>query len=204
MNKLFNLKELLSIPRVYSFFVEIIGGKVRSVYINQYVKPKSDSSILDIGCGPADALDYLPLGVDYVGFDLSEKYINSAKKRFGNRGKFYCKKVTSDAIETFNKFDIVLATGVLHHLNDNEALELFELAKSTMKPSGKLVTFDGCFIEGQSGIAQYLLRRDRGCYVRHKEEYLAIANKVFPQVKVSIRDDLLRLPYTHIILECSL
>lgn len=202
MKEKFSLNKVLSIPVIYSFFAKIIGRDFRATYVAQYVKPKPDSSILDIGCGPADILDYLPLGVDYVGFDLSAKYIESAQKRFGTRGEFYCKKVTSDAIKNLEGFDIVLATGVVHHLSDGEALQLFELARSTMKSSGRLITFDGCFEEGQSHIARYLLQRDRGCYVRNQEEYLAIAKKVFPKIEVTIHHDLLRLPYTHIVMEC--
>jgi cyclopropane fatty-acyl-phospholipid synthase-like methyltransferase len=203
VNEKLNFKRVLSIPSIYSFFVNIMGKNFRATYVNQYIKPKINSSILDIGCGPADTLAYLPLGVDYVGFDFSEKYIKSAKKRFRNRGRFYCKKVSSDAIKYRGKFDIVLSTGVLHHLSDDEALQMFELAKSTMKSSGRFITFDGCFYEGQSRIARYLLQRDRGCYVRNQEGYLTIAKKVFPKIDVIIRHDLLRFPYTHIIMECT-
>jgi hypothetical protein len=91
----------------------------------------------------------------------------------------------------------------LHHLADDEALALLRLARAALKPGGRFVTFDGCLVDGQSAFARFLLRRDRGRFVRHRDDYLRLASRVFPNVTASVRHDLLRLPYTHIILECS-
>src|SRR5205823_7002829 len=95
------------------------------------------------------------------------------------------------------------ATGVLHHLDDKEAIDLFQVARAALKPGGKLITFDGCFCEGQSRIARYLLERDRGKFVRTAEAYVALARKAFENVEVTLRHDLLRLPYSHIIMKCT-
>jgi hypothetical protein len=43
---------------------------------------------------------------------------------------------------------------------------------------------------------------DRGRYVRTREAYLALARPSFRGVKAFLRQDLLLIPYTHIILEC--
>jgi cyclopropane fatty-acyl-phospholipid synthase-like methyltransferase len=179
----------------------IIGGtKASKILVNTYLQPKTGDKILDIGCGPGDILESLP-SVDYWGFDLNKEYINSARKRFLNRGKFFCKEVSKDAIPGEDIFDIVMACGVFHHLTNEEAGEMFELAYTLLKSGGRFITFDGVYVPDQLYFARLLLSNDRGKYVRTEEQYRTIAQKYFNDIQVSIRSDLLRLPYTHIIME---
>lgn len=160
--------------------------------------------MLDIGCGTASILQFLP-DIKYTGFDMSRQYIDYAKKKYGDRGVFFCRKIGTEIINEFStSFDIVLAKGILHHLNDEEAIALFEVAKSVLKPGGRLITFDGCYREGQSRIARFILSQDRGRFVRTKEEHERLAKRVFSQVQLDIYDDLARIPYTHIIGKYSL
>lgn len=197
------IRSVLSIPAIYTLFKLIIGGSSsRTTLVREYVRPKCGDRILDIGCGPGDTLPYLP-DVDYVGFDASQEYTKAAQTRYGNRATFICQQVSTTTLKEPSCFDIVLAIGILHHLDDAEALQLFQLAQAALKPGGRLITFDGVFVEKQSPLARYIISRDRGQNVRTQEGYLAIASQVFSTITVSIRHDLLRIPYTHLILECT-
>ena len=80
---------------------------------------------------------------------------------------------------------------------------MLELANKALKKGGRLITFDGCYIEGQSKIAQFIISRDRGQFVRTQDGYVNLASKVFSRIEVGLRDDLLRIPYNHVILECT-
>jgi cyclopropane fatty-acyl-phospholipid synthase-like methyltransferase len=183
--------------------LEVIGAqRARTELANLYLRVRPGERILDIGCGPADILTYLPQ-VEYVGFDISPKYIEAARQRFSQRGEFHCQEVNATSLSQFQAFDVVNACGIVHHLDDAAAVHLFEIARAALKPTGRLVTFDGCYVPGQSRMARYLLSRDRGEYVRTEEQYVSLARQVFPRVSVHLRHDLLRIPYTHIILECS-
>lgn len=199
-----DIRSILAISAIYKLFSIMVSGNARSLYVKQYIRPRDGDKILDIGCGSADILSYLP-GVEYVGLDMSQAYINSAKKHFGNRGTFLSRKVNKDTIKELSlfDFDLVLATAVLHHLNDDEAMQLFELARSTLKPDGRLITLDGCYTKGQSWLARFILSKDRGRYVRTKDQYFALASRLFTNIKVSIHHNLIRIPYTHIIMECT-
>lgn len=193
----------LSFPAVYELFSRLVGAKKsRTIHVNEYIRPKPGDNVLDIGCGTADILSYLPR-VDYWGFDINRRYIESAIKRFGDRGHFYCSSVSRREGDKKKDFDIVLANGVLHHLDDNAAIELFNASFEALKSGGRLVTLDNCYGEGQSRIARYFISKDRGRYIRTKNEYVNLATAVFTDCKASIRHDLLRIPYTHIILECT-
>lgn len=197
------IRSILSIPAIYSLFGVLIGGSSwRTTFVKEYVRPKFGVRILDIGCGPGDIVPYLP-EVEYVGFDASSEYIKAARMRFGSRATFICEEVSTTTLKKNLSFDIVLAVGILHHLDDAEALQLFYLAQAALKPGGRLVTFDGVFVANQSPCARYIISRDRGQNVRTQEGYLTIASQVFSNIVVSVRHDLLRIPYTHIILECT-
>src|SRR5215207_8251503 len=88
------VRDVLGIAGVYRTFQRILGGDARSTYVREYVRPGPDDRVLDIGCGTADILEYLPMGVDYVGFDANPRYIDHARARFAGRARFFSGKVT--------------------------------------------------------------------------------------------------------------
>lgn len=197
-----DLRKALNLAGVYTSFQRMVGGDVRERFVSDFLRPLATDRMLDIGCGPGDILSYLPDAIDYVGFDLSEKYINSARRRYTDRGQFHCQRVSASDVKQFGTFDIVLAHGVVHHLDDAEAGHLFELAAAALAPGGRLVTFDGCFVEKQSRIARRMLAWDRGKFVRCQPEYESLAQRSFASVEAEVRHDLLRIPYTHLIMQC--
>ena len=58
-------------------------------------------------------------------------------------------------------------------------------------------------MEGQSSWARRFLRMDRGEYVRELDEYLRLARQMFGEVLTEVRHDFLRIPYTHLIMDCQ-
>jgi SAM-dependent methyltransferase len=197
------VRSVLAQARVYSLFARLVGAtRGRRRYVERYIRPTIGDRILDIGCGPADILEALPR-VDYHGFDVSAKYIESARRRFGTRGRFEVEAVNETLVRNYAGFDLVLATGVLHHLDDAEAAALFSVASAALKPGGALVTLDGCFVDGQSFVARRLLKSDRGEFVRRPDEYLRLAKGAFTAVESHLCHDLLRVPYTHWIMRCT-
>lgn len=197
------LTDVLASPRIYDRFQNLVGArKARDRHFSTYLRPTAGIRLLDIGCGTGEVLEQLP-EVDYFGLDVSPAYIEHAKKKYGHRGSFYC--TTSEQFELPHPgtFDIAMANGVVHHLSDAEADALFKLAAKALKPGGRLVTLDGCFVPGQSWFARWMLRNDRGKFVRTQEEYLRLASQTFANCQHFIHHDLLNIPYTHIILVCT-
>jgi SAM-dependent methyltransferase len=172
------------------------------MYIDKYVRPKNGDKILDIGCGPADILEYLP-NVEYMGFDMNPRYIQFASQRYGNRGNFFCQKVNPDVLDNKMQFDIILAKNILHHLDDNESNNLFELAYKVLKPGGRLITYDPCYVTTQSSISKFIYSLDRGKFIRTAQEYLKIVSQIFSNVTISIEPEIGRFSATVIIMECK-
>ena len=198
------LRGYLSISWAYSLFQKLIGadGFYRRI-VNDYVAPHQADRILDIGCGPADILLHLPPGVEYYGFDTSATYIATARRRFGARGTFWADRVSRASLARLPKFDVVLASGVLHHLDDDEARDLFALARDALTPGGHLVTCDVCYVDGQSRASRFLASRDRGQNVRHPDGYRRLAETAFDRIRSTVLRGHLRLPYTTTVMECE-
>jgi SAM-dependent methyltransferase len=195
------MTSLLQFPAVYRLFAAAIGGDFRDRYVAEYLQPRKDDRILDIGCGPGDILDHLP-DVSYLGVDMDAPYIAAARKRFGGRGEFRCESATETVLREPASFDIVMANGVLHHLDDDEVTTVLALARSALKSTGRLVTHDGAFVSEQSTIETMLLKMDRGRFVRTPDQYVRLARVAFDRVDSVVRHDLLRTPYTHHIMTC--
>lgn len=195
------VKAVLSHPYIYSSFQSLMGAdKLRRNFVSEYVKPFPNMRVLDIGCGTADILAYLP-NVDYAGFDISSDYIRHARKRFGARGKFYSQQLHQRDLEALPLFDVVLALGLLHHLDDEIAMDLMQLASKALKPNGRLLTFDPCLEPSQHPIARLLVLNDRGKNVRDKTGYETLAKSVFESPSVEVRHRAW-IPYTHCFMEC--
>ncbi len=191
------LRGLLTLPQVYDAFQSLVGSDgYRRWYVKELLKPTPDMRILDIGCGPGTMLRFLPENVHYVGFDMNPKYIEYAKRRFGDRGAFHAHRVGEAAIAA-EGFDVVMANAIFHHINDEEAAHLVHVAFSQLKPEGFLLTYDNAWVKGQSPIARWLISKDRGRHVRTPDEYLAIVKTRFNRVETTIRHDGYRIPYTN-------
>lgn len=202
----FDPRKLLAIPAAYKSLQNMLGGRrsaERLVY--EIIRIRPGDRILDIGCGPAELLRYMP-DVDYWGVDASEDYIAAAKATHGARGHFRVGEVRPDTsaqdFAAMGTFDKVLAIGLLHHLDDTQATALLRAAARILKPGGAVFTFDNVFIPDQNPIARTLIAMDRGQHVRKTEQYRTLAAAAFNNIELSIFHDLLRLPYTHIVMEC--
>jgi len=198
-------RAIFSHPSIYNLAQRMVGAeRARRMLVRDFFPPMQGRSMLDIGCGTAEILRHLPEQMEYSGFDASEAYIAEAKRAFGHRGSFRAELVSAATLDGMQPFDVVLAFGLLHHLGDDDAASLFRLAARALKPGGVLITMDPTFAPGQHPMAHWLISRDRGRCVRRPEEYQALAEACFPVVRTHLRHDMLNVPYSHTVMQCSL
>lgn len=194
------VKSIFSAADVYDFAQNLIGArKFRRRYIAEYVKPSPGMHILDVGCGTGEIINFLPSNIDYMGYDLSEEYINKANIMFKGRGVFRCQNVCDIEKGSNEKYNLVMANGIFHHLEDFEVRKLVARIYQLLKRGGRLCSFDPCLLARQRLISRLLIKNDRGLNVRTPDEYEEQFN-IFPQVDVHIRHDMLRVPYDHAII----
>jgi SAM-dependent methyltransferase len=165
--------------------------------------------VLDVGCGTSRLLAFLPQ-VEYCGIDADASYIERARTQYASRrGVHFIKADLArgipeipDELLPVATFDVAVAIGLLHHLSDDAARRTIALCYDRLRPGGRFVTVDCALETGQSVLSRWLALCDRGEYVRSGAGYLALAQSSFGQVTVSRRDDWLRLPYLHVVMEC--
>jgi cyclopropane fatty-acyl-phospholipid synthase-like methyltransferase len=199
------VRRVLSYPSVYNFLQNLLGAEASRVeFVSSYCACESGQRWLDIGCGTAELLKYLPTDCFYVGYDLSEQYISHAKEINKNRNaEFFAELVTEETLSGVPKFDRVAATGLLHHLEDDEVVKLFKISRDALAEGGRLITIDPCYAPEQTRISKALVDRDRGQNVRNLGEYYQLASSVFNKVQIIHRNNMLRIPYDHAIMICQ-
>ncbi len=197
------IRAALSSPAVYDGFQWLMGGRVgRTDFAQHMVRAAAGMRLLDIGCGTGELLDYLPPGVHYDGWDISEAYIEAARARFGARGTFRCGLVTEADIAAESPYDVVIASGVLHHLDDREVGALARLAQLAVRAGGRFVSIDPVLTPRQHPLAQFLIQRDRGQHVRAPHQYLDLVQPAFSTASGIVRHRRW-VPYTHWMMEAT-
>lgn len=88
-------------------------------HILSIVDLKTDSCVLDIGCGNGKMLEYIQkkYGSKIFGFDYSENAIESAKQRMGETGEFQVALI-GEADYGKNKFDLILSMDTIYFAPD--------------------------------------------------------------------------------------
>ena len=198
------LRKILEFSGFYTIFQMLVGKKSTKYWIldNIWKIGKTDK-VIDMGCGPGSKIDFLPKDVDYIGFDLSKEYINTAKKQYpekvfleGTAGSFL-----SNGYEKLKEADLVMCNGLLHHLEDNEVNEIFDLSKKILNSGGRLVCIEPVFLLHQKRVSKWLMNKDRGQNVRLEQEYKKLISKYFENYTTNIVTGFTKIPYVHIIIE---
>lgn len=164
-----------------------------------HVRARPGDRLLDIGCGTGTIRARLG-DVDYHGIDCNPDYIREARATFGDRTTFHLGDATELTGEVAS-FDIVLMLGLLHHLDDDAVRGLTAALRPLLRSGGRLVAVEPALVSGQTWLARQVIRCDRGRFVRSPRGYAALLSRGFTRLDTAVRHDLLRIPYTHCILE---
>jgi SAM-dependent methyltransferase len=200
------LKGILSSSYIYEQFQNLVGVKyARKWLAENYWKLRGGEKIVDIGCGSGSTLNNLPQDITYLGLDISEDYIAAARQRFDKRATFIvatAQQFREKPDSRLNDCDLIICNGVLHHLDDDDAICVLKLAKEILSPTGRLVCFEPTYLAHQGFLSIWLMSRDRGKNVRSEGEWKQLVASVFESFETNVATNLYRVPYIHIIIEC--
>ena len=161
---------ILGHPFVYNHIRPRVVGGIDMSPVYDRLGADAGSSVLDVGCGTGDALNYLRALERYVGVDVDPIAIRHARERFGSRveARFELKRLEPDDVAALAPTHVVMA-GLLHHVSDDEALALLRMLRTSPRLR-RVVTQDIVFLPGE-WLNNVLAALDRGRFCRWQEQY---------------------------------
>ena len=198
-----NLRErLLSHPSVFRALktLALPRGSLERM-VAEYFAVEDGSSVLDLGCGYGDFAELFAARCNYVGIDHNAGYIDVARERNeGHGAHFYLADVADPIVAEHGPYDLVMMSGVLHHLASADVIHLSRLIASLLTPSGRFVAIEPVFTSSQGLSARMVIAADRGRHVRDEDGYRHLVESTFANVQSKVVNGLLRIPYTHVVL----
>jgi SAM-dependent methyltransferase len=180
-------KRILDIPVVYTVFQSVVGySKFVSLRVSALVNRYTGQTIIDLGCGPCDLLADLQIASHYFGIDLHGPFIQRAQFLFPSHAKrlFEASIVDFDytTLEVESESVVVLALGLLHHLNDSDIQKTLSAVKKLDKKI-TLFSIDPVLFDGQNAWSRFLANSDRGQFVRKDSvlQTLMVSNEFMPE-----------------------
>jgi SAM-dependent methyltransferase len=198
---------------LYNIFQKLVGHKNAPAREEFLTLPETEGRrcrVLDIGCGPGTQVRRF-MDAEYYGFDFNEQNIRMAAKKYEGYPnlRFFHADVSayfnSENFGESDRFDLAFMLSVLHHLSDGEIASCISSVKKLLRPgqNGELRTVDVVNLPGNSAFTRFLLRHDRGKFVRTEEGYVSLLKPHFSNIETRVFTNINRLPIPLIFIRCT-
>ena len=188
---------------LYKLFQFSVSRRGTSEIIrNEILRPKNVDNVLDFGCGIGYHANEFSES-SYLGIEPLQSCVDKANIMYSRSD---AKFIAGDHVALRglpnSSYDLVIAIGVLHHIDDFVFNEFVKESLRILKPGGRFTTFDPVLHDQQSLLSRWVVRRDRGQWVRAEQEYLSVISSYFEKgVTSRIYTNLLRIPYDQVAIE---
>jgi SAM-dependent methyltransferase len=131
--------------------------------------------VLDVGCGPGTNSSQF-MHTSYLGIDINPDYIESARKNYGRDFVVADARTYRASAET--GFDFILVNSFLHHICDDDVVELLTHLRSLLSSEGSVHILEPVLPPGWP-VARLVAHADRGKFVRPLQEWESIFSTIF-------------------------
>jgi SAM-dependent methyltransferase len=170
------LDRVLGTPWVYEYIRPLATGGLDYSRAYGRLGCNERSVVLDLGCGTGDALRYLSTFESYVGFDTDTRATRYAENRWKQRtnARFESRLCTEADVLAIAPTHVAMM-GLLHHLNDDQAVEILRMVAKAPRLA-RVLTLDIVYLPGRP-YNNLLARLDRGRFCREEAGYVSLAER---------------------------
>jgi SAM-dependent methyltransferase len=168
---------LLEYPAVYSAWQAPFAAQ-KFAPVERWLREHDVRRVLDVGCGAGTNAEHFS-DADYVGVDINERYLQTARTRF--RGRFVQADLTNTDLTSLGTFDMILANSFLHHVTDVDVERILARLPRVLSRDGTIHILDLVLPERKS-LAWMMARLDRGSYARPIERWRTLFCAAFEPV----------------------
>ncbi|MBI2627859.1 MAG: class I SAM-dependent methyltransferase [Candidatus Niyogibacteria bacterium] len=169
------IQNLTAKPAILDFLRKLLENNHRGekqVILNE-LPDRISKKVLDLGCGTGAFSPFF--GPDYIGMDISEKYIEYARHKYSDRTFLAGDAQTLDFPASF--FDIIFVNGVLHHLDDDTVLKITREINRVLRPEGRALIMEN--ILNETLLSKLIAMLDLGKYIRPSGGYRRLLAEYF-------------------------
>lgn len=167
---------VLEIPLVYRLWMAPWAERKLAPVLRR-VDLSKIRRVLDVGCGPGTNTPHFS-GVDYLGIDINEQYVEQARRRFGR--EFVAADVTKYRVDEDERFDLILVNSLLHHIDAESSRRLLRHLSGLLSDDGRVHVIE-LVLPPEKGIPRRLAEWDRGEFPRPAGEWRDLFNEVFDE-----------------------
>lgn len=196
------LQRFLGKSAIYRAFQSLVGAGAAGAWLAEHFwKVEEGMVVVDVGCGPADLRRMLPERISYYGFDPNREYIETAVRT--TDGSFTVGGMSDflhERPELAGTVDLVICTGVMHHLTSEQMDELLSGVSRLLKSGGRFSALEPTWLARQDRLSKWVLSKDRGKNILFDFEWRNEVSRYFEDVEVRVVNRLIRIPYMYVLI----
>ena len=191
------VEAILKYPSLYRFYQKTVRSRYSEYDFFKFIFEKYQSRnlrVLDLCCGDSYILNFIkPFIKDYLGVDVSEKYLKFSKDNWQN---FNFKKLDlndKDSIKEISAFkpNFIFINGATHHLDDETTININKLIN--FFKNSIFLSVDPV-ISNNKLLNKLMIFFDRGRFIRKQEKY----SKLMQGCNNVIIDDFYKMSFKQI------